>query len=566
MIRVKSRLYRSTALRLTPVFAAIGGPLLFAAPAWAACSTSSPPDSSTVTCTTAGDQTTTVGTGKTNNNVTVEVQPNAVINVTAGTPRDAISLGDNATINIRSGAKVWNNTGTGSSGRFGTGPNTIEINQGGTILIEAGASVIKTGSVSNGEAINVHGAGNRITNFGTIQATDSAAIWFEDQTAIGPKNIVDNYGSIIQTQGRDVMGTSGGAGIQFYNQTGGRVQGNLVFAGGNDELFLYANSLITGNIDGGGGTNDLTLQGAAGSQDVLAGYVKNFSTLTKDGQGQWIMSGSLEGFTVVTVKNGKLTLTGNNVGYTGSAIVDPTGILEARAQSLPVRSNPANNLNNIQNNGLLRFTQPAGDDASYMGQIVGTGVVEKTGGGMVTLAPVAPGGNTYSGGTVIKEGVLAANADSAIGAPSGGITLDGGAFGFASSFTLGAGRPVTVTSNNGGLYAGAGVTGTVTQGVSGPGAITKSGDGAVVLTGANTYAGGTTIAAGALQLGDGGATGSIIGNVANNGALIFNRADIVAFDGVISGTGNVQQVGSGNTVLTADNTYTGGTTISAGGL
>jgi fibronectin-binding autotransporter adhesin len=46
----------------------------------------------------------------------------------------------------------------------------------------------------------------------------------------------------------------------------------------------------------------------------------------------------------------------------------------------------------------------------------------------------------------------------------------------------------------------------------------------LVLTGANTYTGGTTINAGTLQLGDGTTNGSIIGNVTNNSVLAFNPA------------------------------------------
>ena len=86
------------------------------------------------------------------------------------------------------------------------------------------------------------------------------------------------------------------------------------------------------------------------------------------------------------------------------------------------------------------------------------------------------------------------------------------------------------------------------------------------LTGANTYTGGTTISAGTLQVGDGGTTGSIAGNVVNNGALAFNRSDATTFDGVISGTGSVTKSGAGTQTLTGDNTYTGTTTISAGTL
>ena len=88
--------------------------------------------------------------------------------------------------------------------------------------------------------------------------------------------------------------------------------------------------------------------------------------------------------------------------------------------------------------------------------------------------------------------------------------------------------------------------------------------GTLTLTGANTYTGGTTITGGTLQLGTGGTTGSIVGNVTDNGALVFDRADNVAFGGVISGTGSVTQQGGGVLTLTATNNYAGGTTIAAG--
>ena len=102
--------------------------------------------------------------------------------------------------------------------------------------------------------------------------------------------------------------------------------------------------------------------------------------------------------------------------------------------------------------------------------------------------------------------------------------------------------------------------------ISGTGSVTQQGSGTTVLTGNSNYTGGTTISAGTLQLGAGGTTGSIVGDVANNGALVFNRADAYTFGGLISGGGAVTQAGAGTTVLTADNTYAGGTTISAGTL
>ena len=97
-----------------------------------------------------------------------------------------------------------------------------------------------------------------------------------------------------------------------------------------------------------------------------------------------------------------------------------------------------------------------------------------------------------------------------------------------------------------------------------PGRLNKVGSGTLTLTGANTYSGGTVITAGTLQIGNGGTTGSILGNIANSGALIFNRSNNIGYVGVISGSGSVSQTGGGTLTLTAAQTYTGPTTIGAG--
>lgn len=88
--------------------------------------------------------------------------------------------------------------------------------------------------------------------------------------------------------------------------------------------------------------------------------------------------------------------------------------------------------------------------------------------------------------------------------------------------------------------------------ITGAGSLTKDGLGTLTLTGASSYAGGTTIAAGTLRLGNGGASGSIVGDVANSGILAFNRSDAVTFGGTITGTGGIHQIGTGQTTLTAD--------------
>ena len=57
------------------------------------------------------------------------------------------------------------------------------------------------------------------------------------------------------------------------------------------------------------------------------------------------------------------------------------------------------------------------------------------------------------------------------------------------------------------------------------------------------------VAAGTLQIGNGGTTGSIVGNVVNDGVLAFNRSNTLTLAVNISGSGSVQQVGSGITIL-----------------
>jgi len=104
-----------------------------------------------------------------------------------------------------------------------------------------------------------------------------------------------------------------------------------------------------------------------------------------------------------------------------------------------------------------------------------------------------------------------------------------------------------------------------TGAIIGTGALTKAGSGTLILTTNNTYSGGTTINGGTIQLGNGGTTGSIAGNVVNNGNLSFNRSDAVNLSGIISGGGSVLQTGSGTLTLSGTNTYAGTTLVTGGG-
>ena len=111
----------------------------------------------------------------------------------------------------------------------------------------------------------------------------------------------------------------------------------------------------------------------------------------------------------------------------------------------------------------------------------------------------------------------------------GDVTLGysgGGRLTFSGDVNLNAGQRSLSAAND------VTVSGAITNG-----GLTKAGSGTLVLLGANTYALGTLISAGVLQVGSNGTAGAVSGNVTNNAALAFHRTDSHTFGGVVSGTG-----------------------------
>ncbi|WP_206026254.1 autotransporter domain-containing protein [Roseimicrobium sp. ORNL1] len=159
---------------------------------------------------------------------------------------------------------------------------------------------------------------------------------------------------------------------------------------------------------------------------------------------------------------------------------------------------------------------------------------------------ILTGANTYTGGTTIQNGILQIGAGGAMGSIVGDVFNDASLV-FDVSTDIGLDGDIT-----------------------GSGTLTKQGVGTLTLTGDSTLGGVTTINAGALQIGDGGATGSISGNITNDGALVFNNSDVLTYGGIISGTGTFTQdggtTGTGMLTLTGVNTYNGTTTINGGVL
>ncbi|SOE47041.1 outer membrane autotransporter barrel domain-containing protein [Burkholderia sp. OK233] len=533
--------------------------------AYANCTTSN--NSTTCDTSTPSPWASTIGTGPTTaSGAKVTVGPNAQIVVGDAT---AVALGDNATIVVQSGALVQNTAQTGG-GTYGTGSNTIDFRNNSTLTVEQGASVISSGTEGDAEAVNPEGTGNTIVNNGTIRGVNSAAIWFQNTT--GSNTVINNATGVIQAPG-NVMGASGNGAVDFTNR--GKVIGNLVFAGGNDTLRLYTGSSVSGSINGGGGSNLLTLNGTG--TGTLPTGITNFQTLQKQDAGTWTITGSIGamGVTSAEVQQGTLVLTGNNTAYTGTMLVDQAGILQGSSQSLPGA---------ITDNGLVQFAQPT--NGSYAGLISGTGSVEKDGAGTLTLAPAAAGGNTYTGGTVLKQGVLSVSADNALGGTAGGVTFDGGTLQIGSSFDLASTRALSVAAG-GGTIDTQGFQSTVAQDVTGTGSLFKTGSGTLTLDGSLIGPIDAEVQQGTLVLNGSSAqhTGSVTvdqpgtlqasaqslpSTVTNNGLVQFEQNVDGTYAGLISGTGVVEKDGLGTLTIApgaaGGNTYTGGTVLKQGVL
>ena len=192
--------------------------------------------------------------------------------------------------------------------------------------------------------------------------------------------------------------------------------------------------------------------------------------------------------------------------------------------------------------GATLFNNSTNDYTLSGGAIAGSGAFTKSGTGKLTIT----NDNTYSGLTTINAGVV----------------------------QLGDGTGVTgnlgsnsVIVNDGSLETSFNAQKVLSYNIEGTGTLTQKGSGTLVLTGTNTYAGGTTIASDStLQIGNGGATGSISGGVVNNGTLTFNRSDATAFSNTISGSGGITKSAGASVTLNGNNTFAGTTQISGNSI
>jgi autotransporter-associated beta strand protein len=274
--------------------------------------------------------------------------------------------------------------------------------------------------------------------------------------------------------------------------------------------------------------------------------------------------------------------------------------------------------------GNIITTAPAfAQTLTLPGVISGTGGITQNGLGTTTLSGV----NTYTGATTISAGTLSV-ATIGIGGVAGNLgqatnaatnlVLGGGTLQYTGStassdrnFTLTTGTSSTIDVTTNTLTISGGSASTT-------GALTKAGNGTLVLSGNNQYTGTTSINAGILQLGATGtspngplgtitngttvSSGAVLdlngftlataepltlagtgisssGALTNNGAAVSYSGAVtvgastgvggtgdINLTGVVSGAGSFTKLGAGTLTISGANTYSGATQVSVGTL
>ncbi|SEH14754.1 fibronectin-binding autotransporter adhesin [Sphingopyxis sp. YR583] len=414
----------------------------------------------------------------------------------------------------------------------GQSAGTLTINgnlslAGGSILdYEFGQANVAGGALN--DLVNV---GGDLILDGTINVSTSAGGTF------GPGIYrVFNYGGALTDNGL-ALGTIPGGAAGVSVQTGIAGQVNLVNSQGLTLSFWdgAAGPKHDGTLDGGdgvwriaGGSNNWTdangTINADYAQDSFAIFAAAPGTVTIDNSGGNVLASGMQ-----FAADGYV-LTGDALTLTGAQAIVQVGDSSAAG---------------------------AGYTATIGADLTGTAMLVKTDAGTLVLS----GTNSYAGGTAINGGTLRIASDANLGDTAGGLAFGGGTLHTTADVV--SGRAVDLVGS-GTFLTDAGLT--LAGMISGAGDLTKDGAGTLALTVDNDYAGGTSILAGRLEIGGGGTSGAIVGDIVNDGILAFNRSDDRVFAGLITGGGSLEQMGSGRTILTGDHLFTGGTTISAGTL
>ncbi|WP_244393914.1 MULTISPECIES: autotransporter outer membrane beta-barrel domain-containing protein [Brucella] len=473
------------------------------------------------------------------------------------------------------------NNGTITGGIGGTGGLNAGV-QNDAVTFQSGINslTLTTKSVING-VVSANGNDDTLTLQNTLSKIDGGQSDGANISATqykGFEHLVVNGGRWTVSGSAIVSGETtlnGGAlvvtgpaalGVQAITAQGGAIE-----ASGDQVL---DQSFVLKNNPYGASTSGLVVQGA--DNLVLSGVLSDVGRLTKNGSGTLTLTAD-NTYTGGTVFAGGVVSVDKEVRLGGGDLTFNGGTLQVTGTGWTSTSRAVS----LQAGGGTFDIEDAANNFAVTQGVTGAGGLMKSGTGTVTLSGV----NTYTGGTTLTAGTLAAASDNNLGGASGGLTFNGGTLQVMGTSWTSTNRAVSLQAGGGTFdIEDAANNFAVTQGVAGAGGLTKSGSGTLTLSGANSYTGATTVSAGTLvvandntgggtttvdvgaglQIGTGGVSGSLAGDIVNNGTLVVDRSNAFDLANVISGTGSLTKNGAGTLTLSGVNSYTGGTTVSAG--
>ena len=331
--------------------------------------------------------------------------------------------------------------------------------------------------------------------------------------------------------------------------------------------------------------NNGTVKSSGTNTNILVGVISGTGTFYQSGSGVTILTATNTYTGPTVVANGSLVI-GDGI----SGTIDPSSTLSVQSEGTLLLDSPDSSLlsRSISNDGTVALMESPFTTYTFTGEISGTGTLVKTGSNTLILS----GSNSYSGLTIVEGGVLQVASTTAIPSQSAVVVISGGILdvsGLSVSVGSLSGDSGVITGANTMFTVGTDNSDATFDGIiSGSGTVQKVGNGVWTVSGSNTYTDATIVSQGMLQIGDGvsgsinssslitvvdttGTLGFNMGNnavntvdIVNNGTVQPNGANTNILAGVISGTGTLYQGGSGVTILTATNTYTGPTIVANG--
>jgi fibronectin-binding autotransporter adhesin len=475
--------------------------------------------------------------------------------------------GGGAGIYASAGSTITSAAGTtitgGNGGNGGGGFNAANGGGGGAGVAGVGFSLNSAGTINGGAGGN---GGGQVSDGGSAGNGGMGGIGIAGTSLTLTNSGIVNGGAGGNGDSDTIRGGAGGYGGAAISITQSTLNNSGTITGGN------------GGSGGNGGYGSYGVGGTGGAGVAIAGAgstVTNSGTIN-GGQGGAGPGGvGSGGFGVSISGNNNTLITSGSI----SGGLDGNGANPANAVDITGSSNTleldsgysfSGNVVSTAGNGNVLALGGATDDSFAVSAIgstfTGFDSYLKSGSSTWTLT----GTTTAVTPWTIDAGTLAISDDASLGATSDVLTLNGGAL--ETTASLASSRNVALGALGGAINADTGTTatfsGVISDAVAGTaGSLAVNGPGTLILLGENTYTGGTTISNGAeLLIGDQGTTGSIVGDVTNNGYLLFDRTDALTYDGVVSGNGGLYQYASGILTLTGASTYTGNTVIYGGTL